>query len=70
MILWLFTIEPSFFADVNEACISMDNEFIEMLGPFARAIHLILKYVELNRENKMPFGMDFDLSGDPLGAFS
>ena len=70
VILWLFTIEPSFFADLNEACISMDSELMEMLGPFARAIHLILKYVELNRENKMPFGMEFDLSGDPLGAFS
>ena len=22
LILWLFTIEPSFFADLNEACIS------------------------------------------------
>ena len=41
-----------------------------MLGPFARAIQLILKYVELNRQTKIPFGMDFDISGDPLGAFS
>lgn len=70
LILWLFTIEPSFYADLNDACINEDEEMLELLGPFARAIHLILKYVELNRENKIPFGMEFDLSGDPLGAFS
>ena len=70
LILWLFTIEPSFYADLNEACIKMDDEKVEMLGPFARAIYLILKYVELNRVSKIPFGMEFDLSGDPLGAFS
>ena len=25
LILWLFTIEPSFFADLNEACIQSRN---------------------------------------------
>ena len=41
-----------------------------MIGPFARAIYLILKYVELNRNSRVPFGMDYDISGDPLGPFS
>ena len=70
LILWLFTIEPSFFADLNEACISLDESRLHMIGPFARAIHLILKYVELNKLNKIPNGMEYDGVGNPLGAFS
>lgn len=70
LILWLYTIEPSFYADLNEACINSDQSKIHMIGPFARAIHLILKYVELNRANKIPTGMECDLGDQPLGSFS
>ena len=70
LILWLLTIEPSFYADLNESCIKKDESKLMMIGPFARAIYLILKYVELNRVNKIPFGMEFDIDGHPLGPFS
>ena len=70
LVLWLLTIEPSFYADLNEACIKMDETKLPMIGPFARVIYLILKFAELNRINKVPFGMEFDMSGDPLGLFS
>ena len=48
----------------------MDYGKLEMIGPFARAIYLILKYVELNRVNRTPFGMESDIGGHPLGPFS
>jgi len=41
-----------------------------MLGPFARAIFLVLTFVELNRVNKTPFGMENEFNGDPLGVFN
>jgi len=70
LILWLFTIEPSFYADLNDASIEQDEQKVEMLGPFARAIFLVLTFVELNRVNKTPFGMENEFDGDPLGVFN
>ena len=46
LLLWLYSIEPPFYAAINEAGRIMDTEFISMLGPFAKAIYIIFEYVE------------------------
>lgn len=37
IILYLYSIEPSFCADLNMACRSLDRTRVKSLGPFARA---------------------------------
>ena len=68
MILWLFTIEPSIYADLNSACIKMDMSKLKHLGPFARAIHLILNLAGLNRSRKIIYGIEEEQA--PLYTFS
>ena len=58
LILWLFTIEPSLYADLNDACIRMDMSKLSQLGPFARAIDLILNFAGLNRSKKVLNGVE------------
>jgi len=71
LILWLFTIEPSFYTELNEACHQMDLKKLEELGPFARAVHLVLNYAGKNRLNKVPCGIDDEYGEfDPHGSFS
>lgn len=70
IILWLFTIEPSLYADLNDALIRMDTrkEKIRQLGPFARAVELILNFAGLNRSKKILYGVEEE--NQSLGAFS
>lgn len=53
MILWLYSIEPAFYAELNQACCTMDLELLEYFGPFARALHTILQNAEKNRADKV-----------------
>ena len=56
LLLWLYSIEPPFYAAINEAGRIMDTEFISMLGPFAKAIYIIFEYVEFQREDRLDCG--------------
>ena len=35
-------MEPPFYADLNNACRSLDQDKLNTLGPFARAIYRVL----------------------------
>lgn len=68
MVLWLYSIEPAFYADMNQACCAMDLDLLEYFGPFARALHMILQNAEKNRADKVQPGIScFEKH---LGAFS
>lgn len=58
--MWLFTIEPSIYADLNQVLITMDtsDEKIRQLGPFARAVSQILNVASLNRSKKIIKGFE------------
>lgn len=46
LIYWFYSIEPPLYAALNKACMTMDMELIEMLGPWARAISVNLSQSE------------------------
>lgn len=53
-ILYLHSCEfgsPPLYAELNYACRTMDLELLEMLGPFARALHEITDEAEFNKRD-------------------
>ena len=42
LILILYSMEPPFYSDLNNACRNLDQDKLNTLGPFARAIFLVL----------------------------
>lgn len=49
LIMYLFSIEPPFYAGLNKACRNKEEESLESLGPFACAIFWILSNAERER---------------------
>ena len=41
LILWLYSIEPSFQKDLIKACLDMDDEHLDTLGPYAAALYTV-----------------------------
>jgi len=71
-ILYLYTMEPSFCADLNIACKDMDKSKIETLGPYARALYVLLQTgdkFEEKRADVMKQGK-VDGADGPLGYYS
>jgi len=65
----LYSMEPPFYADVNNASRTMDITKLKTLGPFARAIYLMLMFGDRSdkkREDVLEIGMNFK-NTDPLG---
>ena len=59
LILYLNSIEPSFYDDLNKASKSMDEEKVKTLGPFAMALYAILQKgwkTEAKRANSLKRG--------------
>lgn len=74
LILWLYSVEPSFYADLHRITRDMDEQYIDTLGPFALCMYWITKLAEMNRVDKMTLGVklhrpDKDLSHE-LGYFA
>lgn len=74
LILWLYSIEPSFQEDLARACLEMDDEYLETLGPYAAALYTVFQGAEFNRKDKLVPGIQLhapkkDLYHD-LGTFS
>ena len=42
LILILYSMEPPFYADLNNACRNLDMDKLQTLGPFAKAIFMVL----------------------------
>lgn len=44
LILTLYSMEPPFYADLNNACRNLDQVKLNTLGPFAKAIFNVLLF--------------------------
>ena len=58
LILWLYSMEPSFYADVSNASRNMSMSHLNNLGPLAYAMHLITKSTETNKPVKVDLGSE------------
>lgn len=67
--MYLYSMEPPFYAELNNACRTRDPESIAMLGPFATAIYWILSNTERERDDRLKAGEQLGRDG-PLGNFS
>lgn len=73
LILWLYSMEPSFYGDLHVICRDMDQQHLDTLGPFALSLYWIVKLAEMNRVDKLTLGIkvhrpDKDLLHE-LGCF-
>lgn len=53
LVLWLYSIEPSIQEDLNKACLEMNDEHLESLGPYAAALYTVFQGAEFNRKDKL-----------------
>lgn len=52
-------MEPPFYAELNSACRTLSEEYMETLGPYARAMYLVLYnglYSEAQRDDQLRNG--------------
>lgn len=69
LVLWFYSIEPSFYAALNDSYYHIDNKFHQCLGPFAIVLFWIVQYTEEFRFDRIPIGLNYDADG-PLGKFN
>lgn len=71
-VLFLMSIEPPFYNELNLACINMDKSKVDKLGAIALIISEVLKggWMEDKRKNCMPKGADDEFNVDDLGYFT
>lgn len=69
LIVWLYSIEPPFYSFLNKAMRKLDTTHLNMLGPFAKAIHVIIVEAEKNRKDALRNAEDIIRfkQEDPLG---
>ena len=53
LILWLYSIEPPFYSYLNKAMRKLDTTYLQLLGPFAKALHVIIVEAEKNRKDAL-----------------
>ena len=53
LILILYSMEPPFYADLNNACRSLDKAKLKTLGPFAKAIFGVLNFGVYSDEKRV-----------------
>lgn len=71
LILYLYSWEPPFYADLNNASRVMDEIKLKTLGPFARALYgALVTYSDQHREDALELGFNLHQKGDSLGHFS
>ena len=60
LLLYIYSIEPPFYAELNKAARSKDYSKIPTLGPYACALHIILQNgeaIERKRDDKIRQGI-------------
>lgn len=69
LILWLYSIEPPFYSFLNKAMRKLDTTHLKLLGPFAKALHVIIVEAEKNRTDALRNAEDIIRfkQEDPLG---
>lgn len=55
-ILWLYSIEPSMYTDINKAVRENNQSSLDNLGPIAYAMYWIVKIAEINKSQKITLG--------------
>lgn len=69
LILWLMSVDPIFYQELNKAVISCDEfQYFDTVGPLALAVYWITQYTEEQRYDKLPSGTEIENS--PLADFS
>jgi len=58
LMLWLYSIEPPFYSDLNKAMRYLDQKQLKHLGPWAKALHIITVEAEKNRKDSYTAGED------------
>jgi len=59
LIMYLYSIEPDFYAELNNALMTSDVSKLSQLGPFARCLsHIFANDVESKREDRIKPGKD------------
>ena len=66
VILWIYTIEPPFYKEVNNACRWYQEEKLDLLGPYAYALGMITWRAQSNKFDKHEEHFNLDPS---LGSF-
>lgn len=71
-VLFVMSIEPPFYNDLNLACLNMDKSKLDKLGPLALVISEVLQggWMEDQRKNCLPKGSDDEFNVDDLGYFT
>ena len=52
LLLYIYSIEPPFYADLNRACRNVDESKFIDLGPFARAMFEILSWAYVSEKRR------------------
>ena len=52
LILQIYSMEPPYYAALNEACRRMDTAALDLFGPFAAAIAMVTLGAEIGRADK------------------
>ena len=56
IVLLLYSMEPPIYFYLNEACRNKDQTKLQILGPFALALYIVLLRAEFNRKDKVERG--------------
>ena len=72
VLLYLYSIEPPFYADISNACRDLDLSKLPSLGPFVQALNGVLVNGQVSdekRDDALRQGWKYDADG-PLGFYS
>lgn len=69
MVLWLLSLEPGFYAELNLACSDLVEDLLDYFGPFARAVHLLTERGEAHRPDPVIRGSEVEFNEKELGTF-
>lgn len=69
MILWLLSLEPGFYSELNLAIEQMHEQAIDTFGPISRGLHDITEHGEEHREDAILANIDKVLMEQELGIF-
>ena len=69
MVLWLLSLEPGFYSELNLACSELVDDLLDSFGAFARGLHLLTERGEAHRPDRLIHGTQVDYNDQELGTF-
>ena len=67
LVLWFYSIEPPLYFQLNEACRQRNWALLDMLGPFAWALAMVLSGTETMRGDRAKDGMELHCPEQRIG---